>query len=296
MLKLQGIYCPLATPFDHEGAIYKVKVAHNVGKANQVKLAGYVVGGATGEGALLAADERTALFELVKQSAADDRQLLGDVSAGGVTESVKLAAAAASLGYQGVLVRTPHAYVDQMRASETQELYFRAVADRAALPVVLVNSPAATGINLDATCIARLAGHPNIAGVCDASGDVGKLLSVVRSVPKTFGVLTGSSAVLWPALDLGAAGGILPIANAAPYACITIWEAHRTREREAALDWQGRILTASALIGGARYGVAGLKHAMDLNGFFGGPCRLPLAPLRPEARAEIAAAFDGIRG
>ncbi len=93
----------------------------------------------------------------------------------------------------------------------------------------------------------------------------------------------------------GAAAAIVEFANAAPYAAISIWEAHRTREFDAALDWQKRIASAVELVT-AKYGPAGLKYAMDLNGYYGGPPRLPLVGLTPTAKKEIEIAFDGIKG
>jgi 4-hydroxy-2-oxoglutarate aldolase len=98
----------------------------------------------------------------------------------------------------------------------------------------------------------------------------------------------------WPALATGAIGGILAFADCAPYACITIWEAFRRREQAAGEDWHQRIQKAATLVT-ATYGIAGLKYAMDLNGFYGGPPRLPLSPAPPEARTAIEAAFHGIR-
>jgi 4-hydroxy-2-oxoglutarate aldolase len=88
---------------------------------------------------------------------------------------------------------------------------------------------------------------------------------------------------------------VLAFANAAPYSCIAIWEAHRTREAEAGLDWQNRIARAAWLVT-ARHGIPGLKYAMDLNGYYGGPPRLPLCPAPPEARSEIEDAFRDLTG
>ena len=90
-------------------------------------------------------------------------------------------------------------------------------------------------------------------------------------------------------------GAILAFANAAPYATICIWEAHRTREPEAALDWQNRIARASQLVT-TKYGIPGLKYAMDLTGYYGGPPRLPLIPASPQAKLEIDRAFADLRG
>ena len=89
--------------------------------------------------------------------------------------------------------------------------------------------------------------------------------------------------------------GLLAFANAAPYATISIWEAHRTREPEAAADWQNRIGRPAYLVT-AKHGVPGLKYAMDLMGYYGGPPRLPLIGPTPEAKMEIEEAFADLRG
>ena len=92
-----------------------------------------------------------------------------------------------------------------------------------------------------------------------------------------------------------ACGAILAYANAAPYSTIAIWEAYRTREEAAGLDWQNRIARAAALVT-TKYGVPGLKHAMDLNGYYGGPPRLPLVVTAPDAKREIEEAFRDLKG
>jgi 4-hydroxy-2-oxoglutarate aldolase len=94
---------------------------------------------------------------------------------------------------------------------------------------------------------------------------------------------------------MGATGAILAFANAAPYAAIAIWEAYRMREEEAGRDWQNRIAHAAGLVT-SKYGVPGLKHAMDLNGYYGGPPRLPLSVPTVDARREIEAAFKDLKG
>jgi 4-hydroxy-2-oxoglutarate aldolase len=100
---------------------------------------------------------------------------------------------------------------------------------------------------------------------------------------------------LWPSLLMGACGAILAYANAAPYSTIAIWEAYRTREEAAGLDWQNRIARAAFLVT-AKYGIPGLKHAMDLNGYYGGAPRLPLTVATPQAKQEIEAAFKDLNG
>jgi 4-hydroxy-2-oxoglutarate aldolase len=181
-----------------------------------------------------------------------------------------------------------------MRRPDTQALFFRAVADRSKLPVLIYNIPVVTGYDLTVDTVAELSHHPNIIGMKDSSGNMQKLAEFVKAVKPGFQLLTGSGARLAEALDIGATGAVLAIADALPYACVTIWEAFRRRENDAARDWQARILRAAELVP-MKHGIAGLKHAMDLNGYYGGPPRLPLVPPSMEARSEIEAAFEGLR-
>jgi 4-hydroxy-2-oxoglutarate aldolase len=276
-MRLQGIFAEITTPFDHKGDVYKAKVEHNVEKWNRTTLAGYLVCGKAGEGALLAAEEKATVWELVAKYASPEKVLIAATAMPGVRESVALANRAADLGYKAALVDVPHCRV------ETQLAYFRAIADQSRIPVI------AGGVDLDVA--AAVSQHPNIVALCGDAGEAAR-----PSIQVRLEVLARSAANLWPALQSGAAGAILDFAAAAPYACIAIWEAHRTREEEAGMDWQNRILGAAELIGECHYGVPGLKHAMDLNAYYGGPPRLPLTVPGTEARREIEEAFGAFKG
>ncbi len=294
MLKLQGVFPPLTTPFDAAGNLYRTKLIHNVSRLNDVALTGYVVGGSTGESPLLSGDERIQLFEWVREVRAEGKLLIAGTGSEGVHETVSLVNRAAKIGYDAALVLGPRYYRTQMHRPDTQALFYRSVADSAKIPVLLYNFPNVTGYDIPIETLAALSEHPNIIGMKDSSGNVEKLAATVKAVKRGFQVLSGSGASFWPALQNGASGGILAFADCAPYACVTIWEAFRTREHEAAADWQERIMQAAKLVT-ATYGIPGLKHAMDINGFYGGPPRLPLVPATPEARQEIERAFDGIK-
>ncbi len=270
-MKLQGIFAEITTPFDHKGDIYKTKVEHNVEKWNRTTLAGYVVCGKAGEGALLAAEEKFAVWEMVAKFAAPEKMLIAAVAMPGVRETVALANRAADLGYKAALVDVPH------RAAETQLAYFRAIADQSRIPVIAGGADVAVAVSQ----------HPNIVAMCSDAG---------KAAQSGVDVLAHSATNLWPALQSGAAGAILDFAAAAPYACIAIWEAHRTREEEAGVDWQNRILRAADLSGECRHGVPGLKHALDLNAYYGGPPRLPLVVPGAQARREIEEAFGVFKG
>lgn len=241
LTKLQGIFAALATPFDHKGDIYKAKVQHNVEKWNKTALAGYAVCTKTGEGPLLMFDEKAAVWEMVAEWATPGRTLIADVSAEGVRESAALARRAQELGYHAVLCDMPHAY-----GEAPATLYCSALADRSPLPVILNDVP-------------ELPAHPNVTAILDTG------------VPRetTLQRLTGSSAHLWESLKSGASGAILSSAAANPFAAVLVWEAFRTREEEAGIDWQSRIADPVS--------IRALKTAMDVAGYYGGPPRLPLS-------------------
>jgi len=294
-MKLQGIFPPIATPFDSNGDIYPAKVRHNVEKWNRTALAGYVVMGSTGESVMLTPDEKYTMWELVAKHAAPEKLLIAGTGMEGVRETVALTNRAAEMGYKAAMVRTPHYYKNLINRADAQALYFRAVADQSRIPLIIYNWPQATGVDIPVEAVAALSEHPNVIAIKESSGNLEKVMQMIREVKHGFQVLVGSAPTLWPSLLMGASGAILAYANAAPYSVIAIWEAYRTREEAAGLDWQNRIGRPAALVT-TKYGIPGLKSAMDLNGYYGGPPRLPLVVPTPEAKKEIEEAFKDLKG
>jgi 4-hydroxy-2-oxoglutarate aldolase len=286
-MKFQGIYVDSTTPFDHAGAVYKTKVEHNIAKWNRTSVSGYVIGGAAGEGPLLSAADRLALWTAAAAEASPSKTWIAGITTQSVQESAELIAQAAALGYHAALAQTPlYSRIDPGMPL----LYFRALADRSPIPVL-----AAVPLSLSSEELILLSRHPNIAGIVDGAADTGRVRRVAGEARPGFAVLCGDEASLWDSLKAGASGALFPFASAAPYAAIALWEAFRTREEEAGRDWQARIALPAELVT-SRYGVPGLKAAMDLNAYYGGPPRLPSVPVSAEAKAEIAEAFKDLRG
>jgi 4-hydroxy-2-oxoglutarate aldolase len=294
-MKLQGIFPPIATPFDHNGDIYPAKVRHNVEKWNRTALSGYVVMGSTGESVMLTPDEKYAMWELVAKHAAPEKLLIAGTGMEGVRDTVALTNRAADMGYKAAMVRTPHYYKNLVNRADAQALYFRAVADQSRIPLIIYNWPQATGVDIPVEAVVALSEHPNVIAIKESSGNLEKVMQMIREVKHGFQVLVGSAPTLWPSLLMGASGAILAYANAAPYSVIAIWEAYRAREAAAGMDWQNRIGRPAALVT-TKYGIPGLKYAMDLNGYYGGPPRLPLVVPTPEAKKEIEEAFKDLKG
>jgi 4-hydroxy-2-oxoglutarate aldolase len=298
-MKLQGILASAATPFDQTGAIYRAKIQHNFAKWCRTSLSGFVIGGLAGEGPLLDAEEKLEVLRLAAPHVAPEgspaRILILDVSTEGVHGAAKLAHGASEAGANAVVSLVPHQYRNLMYGPEAQMLFFRALADQSPVPVLIHNAPQITGVDLSPETIGKLAAHPNIGGVIESGTPTGRVQQIRAGVPKDFAVLAGTEGQLWDSLKAGANGAVLAFASAAPYAMIAIWEAFRTREEEAGIDWQQRIAHPSILVTDL-YGVSGLKHAMDLNGYYGGPPRLPFVPVSVDAQREIEDAFRDLKG
>jgi 4-hydroxy-2-oxoglutarate aldolase len=254
-----------------------------------------VVCGSTGESVMLTPDEKLQMLEWVARYAGSDKLLLAGTGVESVRETVWLTNRAAEVGYKAAMVRTPHYYKNLLNKTDAQVLYFRCVADQSKIPLMIYNWPQATGLDITPEAVVKLSEHPNVIAIKESSGNLEKVMQMIREVKPGFQVLVGSAPTLWPSLTVGAVGAVLAFANAAPYSTITIWEAYRTREIEAAKDWQNRIVRAAQLVT-TKYGVPGLKYAMDLNGYYGGPPRLPLTPAPFEARREIEEAFKDLKG
>ena len=294
-LRLQGIFPPITTPFDYAGNIYAAKVQHNVEKWNRTSLSGYVVMGSTGESVMLTPDEKFSLWEMVAKYAAPEKLLIAGTGMESVRETVCLTNRAAEMGYKAAMVRTPHYYKNLLNRADAQMLYYRTVADQAKIPLIIYNWPQATGIDIPVEAVVAISEHPNVIAIKESSGNMEKVMQLIREVRPGFQVLVGSAPTLWPSLLMGACGAILAYANAAPYSVIAIWEAWRQREEAAGLDWQNRIGRPSALVT-TKYGIPGLKYAMDLNGYYGGPPRLPLSVPNEAAKKEIEEAFADLKG
>jgi 4-hydroxy-2-oxoglutarate aldolase len=182
-------------------------------------------------------------------------------------------------------VITPSFYDNKMTPNALLG-HLNAVADTSPIPVVLYNVPKFTHVDMDAATIARAARHPNVVGIKDSGGNIAKLADIVRLVDAGFQVLAGSAGFLFPALAVGAVGGVLALANVAPQQCIDIQCLFEAGRWDEAAALQRRMVPVNAAVT-ARYGMAGLKAALDMLGYHGGPVRAPLLDLDEEERQAL---------
>lgn len=285
-MRLEGIYAPVPTPFDSKGNVDHGALSYNFEKWLTFPLDGIVVSGSNGECPLLSFQERSDLFRAASGLAKGKLKVIAGIHCPSTRETSELGLAAADAGVDAVLLLPPHYYKGQ-NSAETLEKYFVTVADLLPVPVVLYNMPSNTGFNLGPEVIVKLSSHPNIIGIKDSSADIVQISTICRDVPETFGVFAGSGSFFLPSLAVGCSGGTMGVANLFPEACRDILDSFGRSDRERARRLQLGIIAINQAVT-KRYGVPGLKAALDHAGLYGGPVRPPLLPVSRETANEIA--------
>ena len=279
---------PFTTPFDDDGEVDSHALRSNVEQWNETGIGGHIALGSTGERVHLNEREYLKVIETARASVPSHLAFIvgaGQQSTRATIDEVRLVAGGA--GADAVLVITPHFYRTEMTQGALLEHYLE-VADASPVPLLLYSVPHLTNVQLAPETIASLAEHQNIIGVKDSSGDILALAETIRLVPEGFAVLTGNGSALYPALCVGARGGILAIGCVAPHLAVAIYEAFKAGEHERARRMQQTLTFVTRGVLG-RYGIGGLKAALDMLGYQGGGVvRAPLTPVTEEARREIA--------
>ena len=293
-MKLDGVMAPVPTPFDDRDRVDAARLKAAFAQWVRGPLNGFVILGSNGEAALMDDDESDRAIGLAREAVPAGRKLLAGTGRESTQATIAATRRAAALGADAVLVRTPGFFKSQM-TSEVFVRHYTAVADASPVPVLLYNFTAVTGVNLAPAAVSRLAIHPNIIGMKESGGDVAQIADLVSGTPAGFKVLAGSATTFHAALAVGAAGGILALANVVPEPCVQLFNRFRAGQHEAALDLQRRLVPLARLLGNV-YGVPGLKAALALIGCDVGAPRPPLAPLPEAGVAALREAIDALEG
>ena len=367
---LHGIFPPITTPFYPDGRVYFKKLEQNVEHYSKTPIVGIVVLGSTGEAIMLSDEERRQTLKTASEACAAHKVLVAGTGAESAVETLHLTEYAADLGYDVALVRTPFFYRSQMQPPNMLAFY-RTVADRSPLPVMIYSVPPFTNYDMPAELVVELSQHPNIIGIKESSGDVEKIRRMAEAtrhikrsatVTETFAAVTprmlksahsgngqggdlvqvavlggdsgseksdmerrasrpstpsssaiatfagkktrqkevgfqimvGAAQKLHPSLEAGAVGAVLAFACPAPTACYEVYAAWKEGDKDLATLKQDRILQPAQRVASG-LSVPGLKYAMDFNGYYGGPPRLPLLPLTADLKNEVERLLADIR-
>ena len=281
--KLTGVFAPVTTPFNEKGALLLDKLSSNIQKLNQSRLRGYLVLGTNGEFRSLSTPEQMEVLKTVVKAASPDKVIMAGTGAESTKVSIDLCHQAAEVGaHYGSLI-TPFFFAKNMSDSALIS-HFTQVAENSPIPVLLYNNPGVTGITMSTNVVKEVSSHPKIVGMKDSSP--GNLSAYILNAKPGFSLMAGSANFYFTGLLMGAVGGVLSLANVFPDPCCKLSDLGLARQVEEGRKLQFDLMRMNQMVSG-KFGVAGVKAAMDVAGFYGGPPRSPLTPLTSEDRKKL---------
>ena len=282
--KLSGVFAPVVTPFrSDELALDDLRF--NLLKLNETDLTGYFALGSNGEFRSLSDKEQIQVLEVFAEQKGEKVVMVG-TACESTRQTIEKSKLAAEMGFDYVSVLTPNYFAKQIDG-DTLQCYYERIADSIDIPVLLYNVPGfAGGVKIPPQTVLELSRHPNIVGMKDSS-PTGPAKFLARLDPaEDFHVLAGSANFFYPALHLGAAGGVVSLANALPGPCCDLYRLFTQGEYDNAKELAFRLARFNQAVSGT-WGVAGVKAAMDITGFKGGQPRHPLQGLTDEVKERV---------
>jgi len=273
---LRGIFPPIATAFAPDGELRPPPDGF-LAFLRDAGLDGVVALGSNGEAAHLTETERLQWIRSVRGALPPPLHLVVGTGAESTRATIERTRAAAAEGAEAALVIAPSYFRRQLTAAALRA-HYHAVADASPIPLLIYNVPTHMGYDLGAEWIVRIAGHANIAGIKDSSGDITRLPRLREQLGPDFVLLAGAGEKMVDALEAGADGAIIALGNLAPHGSAGIRKAWLERRVDQARQLQRTIAPlGEALTGG--YGVPGLKAGLRLLGYDHGDPRMPLPAL-----------------
>ncbi|MDH5804345.1 MAG: dihydrodipicolinate synthase family protein [Gemmatimonadota bacterium] len=281
-----GVLVPVTTPFEsHTGDVDLEALTQNVKEMLNRGADGVLVAGSTGESAMLSDDECRRMVGALRDNIPAKAHLMIGAGLESTRATIAACNAGGKEGANTALVRAPSYFSSSLNADSLVE-HFTRVADESPIPVFLYNMPKYTHIDIDASVVERLSGHTNIHGAKDSCGDINNF-AVYREAAPDWAFFVGSGALLNPAMELGAVGGILAVANFATRLSADIYSEFIKGDKHTSKLLQERLTPLhKGIVQGM--GPAGVKRAMDFVGLAGGPMRPPLRSVDDAKTKEVA--------
>ena len=282
-----GAGVALVTPFNASGAVDEAALRRLVRRQVEGGIDVLVPCGTTGESATLGAEEQKRVIAITVEEAAGKAPVLAGTGGNDTRVAIERTKAAVDVGADGVLSVGPYY---NKPTPEGFYRHFAAIADASAVPVVVYNVPSRTGSNIDARTQLRIATHPNVAGVKEASGNLAQVSEILDSRPDGFEVLSGDDALTLPLMALGAVGVISVIANQVPGAMHDLVAACARGDFGAARSIHYRLLRLMT-VNFVESSPVPVKASLALLGLCEEVYRLPLCPPTEATREALRGAL-----
>lgn len=288
--KLSGIFAPIGTPFVDQEVEYD-QLASNMEKYAASKLAGYFAIGSNGENVAMSEEEKLKALNIIIDKKADHQIVMAGAGFESTKLTIEFCKKLGDAGADFVSVLTP-CYFKKKINDDAMAKYYLDVADGSPLPVVAYNAPGFTGMSLSTKVLKQIAVHDNVRGVKDTSpGQIGSFLRTCQGMD--IDVLAGTANTLFPAMMMGAKGGIVSLANAFPDVCALLYDKIVAGDIKGAQQLHFVLGELNSRVSGS-YGVAGVKYATEITGFYGGDPRLPLLPLTDADKKKIKGGVESV--
>jgi len=282
--RYKGIFAPLTTPFANED-IYLEKFEDNILRYNEFDLSGYVISGSTAESVYLSDDEIEKLVKAAIDASSPDKTIIAGTARESTKITVEFSNRIADLGIDAILIRTP-SYFKALMTQEALKTHYLTIADQAKVPLIIYHIPRYTGLTFTPELLIELSKHERIAGIKDSSGNMGFLNRVIPLLDPSFDFLLGAGSMLYPGLMMGSSGGILALADIAPGQCVHLYKLFLEKRWDEAKKLQHDLVPLNQALT-VEHGIPAIKYALDLIGFYGGPCRLPLQDMTDRDKHKV---------
>ncbi|MBX3476491.1 MAG: 4-hydroxy-tetrahydrodipicolinate synthase [Brevundimonas sp.] len=278
----KGVITALITPL-RDGNVDEDAFGRLLERQIAAGVHGVVPMGTTGESATLHLDEHQRVVEMAVKIAAGRVRVIAGAGASATDKAIEMARHAKTVGADGALIVTPY----YNRPSQAGlKAHFEAIADAVQLPILLYNVPGRTGVDISNETVAALAAHPNIVGIKDATGDLGRVSWMRANIAEGFALVSGDDPS-WLGYQAAGGHGVISVtSNVAPEGMAALYDAVQAGDLEAARLWQDRLIGLhKALFLDASPAPA--KYALARLGLCGDELRLPLVPMREDARPAV---------
>ena len=291
-MKLQkGAYTALVTPFHKDGKVNFEKLRELVEWQIQEGIDGIVALGTTGESSTMSHEEDDAVAECVIETANGRIPIVCGAGSNSTQTQLEKTIRYKKMGADAVLLISP--YYNKAN-EEGMYRHFATVGDQVDIPIVLYNVPGRTGCAISPACVARLAKHPNVVAIKEASGNISYAAHVAKSLSKDFAMFSGNDDMIVPILSLGGSGVISVLSNLLPAEVHAMTAAYFSGDVEKARDIQLKYLELiDALF--CEVNPIPVKEAMNQMGMEVGAYRLPLCEISEAGRERVRKALEEIK-
>ena len=290
-MKFQGSYVALVTPFHADGSVNFDKLKELTLWHLEQGTDGIVTLGTTGESSTMTHEEDDAVVRCVIETVNGRIPVIAGAGSNDTYTQLQKSKKYHDLGADGLLLITP--YYNKTN-EEGMYRHFATVADQVDTPIILYNVPGRTGCSISYDCCKRLAAHPNVVGLKEASGNIGYAAKVARLVNDNFCLFSGNDDMILPILSLGGCGVISVWANVFPkdvHDLVASWQAGDV-EKAKQIQLQNLDLIDALF---CEVNPIPVKEMMNQMGMGVGGYRLPLCEISEKGREIVRRALEGKR-